>query len=116
MDARRRVRLKPDLSYWPRGQCAFIGEVKYKRDTGPGQSSDLYQLLAYATAAQLSAATLIYADGPPEPHIHQIPAAEVHLYVQHLNLTKPPKGLLHQIEHLSLLVSAAGEGSVKKTV
>ncbi|MCZ7424841.1 hypothetical protein O7607_03755 [Micromonospora sp. WMMA1949] len=111
LDAQRRVRLKPDLSYWPRGQCAFIGDVKYKRDTGPGQSSDLYQLLAYATATQLSAATLIYADGPPEPHIHQIPAAKVHLYVQHLDLTKPPKDLLQQIEHLSLFIPAVGEAT-----
>ncbi|MEH0934035.1 McrC family protein [Micromonospora psammae] len=108
LDTKRRVRLKPDLSYWPRGQCAFIGDVKYKRDTGPGHSSDLYQLLAYATAAQLPAATLIYADGPPEPHTHQIPTAKVHLYVQHLDLTKPPKDLLRQVENLSLHLTAPG--------
>ncbi|MEU4477760.1 hypothetical protein AB0F68_06785 [Micromonospora sp. NPDC023966] len=102
LDAHRRVRLKPDLSYWPRGQCAFIGDVKYKRDTGPGHSSDLYQLLVYATAAQLPAATLVYADGPPEPHTHLIPTAKVHLYVQHLDLTKPPKDLLEQVERLGL--------------
>jgi 5-methylcytosine-specific restriction enzyme subunit McrC len=57
LDSAQQVRVHPDLSLWLNGQCRFIGDVKYKRDTGPGHNDDLYQLLAYATAAQLPAAT-----------------------------------------------------------
>ena len=75
LDARGRIRLKPDLSYWPSGRCTFVGDVKYKRDSGPGRSDDLYQLLAYATATRLPQATLLYAEGPAEPRVHVIPPA-----------------------------------------
>ncbi|MEU5931132.1 hypothetical protein [Micromonospora sp. NPDC047187] len=112
LDALRRVRVKPDLSYWPSGKCSFVGDVKYKRNTGSGHSDDLYQLLAYATATGLPEATLIYAHGPPEHRTHQIPIAKVHLHARHLDLTKSPKELLEQIRHLSLQVEvAASKGS-----
>lgn len=100
LDARRLVRLKPDLSYWPTHRCAFIGDVKYKRDSGTGHSDDLYQLLAYATAAGLDDASLVYALGPPTPRTHQIPGAQVRLHVHHLDLSRPPTGLLQQVATL----------------
>jgi 5-methylcytosine-specific restriction enzyme subunit McrC len=101
LDVRGRVRLRPDLSYWPQAQCTFIGDVKYKRDSGAGHNDDLYQLLAYATAARLNSATLVYADGPPEPTTHHVVGADVELHVLHLDLTKMPVDLLAQVHGLA---------------
>ena len=97
LDARGLIRLEPDLSYWPSGSCTFIGDVKYKRDTGAGKSADLYQLLAYATAARLDSATLIYAQGPAEPLSHHVPATGAQLDIRHLDLARAPTELLAQL-------------------
>jgi 5-methylcytosine-specific restriction enzyme subunit McrC len=104
LDRQHRIRLEPDLSYWPGPSCTFIGDVKYKRDSGAGRNDDLYQLLAYATAASLPVATLIYADGPPMPRTHTAPGADVQLHVEHLDLNVPPDALLRQIDELAALV------------
>lgn len=101
LDTRRLVRLKPDLSYWPGQRCRFIGDVKYKRDSGSGHNSDLYQLLAYATATRLPEATLVYALGPSTPRTHRIPGADVSLHIEHLDLSQHPPALLEQVRSLS---------------
>ena len=107
LDIAGRVRLQPDLSYWPTGGCAFVGDVKYKRDSGQGSNADLYQLLAYAIAAALPQATLIYADGPPSPASHYVAGAGVRLVVEHLDLTLTPPRLLQAIDPLAEQVRAA---------
>ena len=62
LDTAEQVRLKPDLSWWDGDRCAFVGDVKYKRSSGhDARSADLYQALAYAVAAELPSALLIYA-------------------------------------------------------
>jgi len=101
LDAGSRIRLEPDLSHWPDGTCTFIGDVKYKRDSGAGHNSDLYQLLAYATAVRLPNATLVYASGPPEANTHRIVGAGVLLHVRHLDLSLPPADQLVQIGELA---------------
>lgn len=101
LDRRGRIRLKPDLSLWSGGRCTFVGDVKYKRDTGPGRNDDLYQLLAYATATRLPEATLVYADGPPEPRAHTIDPAGTRLVVEHLDLADPPATLLDRIRGIA---------------
>lgn len=106
LDAHRRVRLQPNLSFWTNAQCTFIGDVKYKRDTGSGLNADLYQLLAYATAADVPDATLVYALGPPTPHTHTVPGANIRLHVDHLDLAAEPQNLLQQIAELADRVPA----------
>lgn len=101
LDAARHVRLRPDLSYWPAGRCVFVGDVKYKRDPGPGQQADLYQMLAYATATQLPRAMLVYADGPPAPRAHVVAPPQIRLQIRHLDLRQPPAGILDQIAELA---------------
>lgn len=101
LDARRSVRLYPDLSHWPRGACKFVGDAKYKRNTATGHNADLYQLLAYATAAGLDDATLVYAFGPPEPRTHSVAGTAVRLHVRHVDLSAPPAALLAQIASLT---------------
>jgi len=65
-----RVRLHPDLAWWDGAQYTFVADAKYKRtEPGSAPNADLYQLLAYATALDLSGGLLIYAEGEsPAPH------------------------------------------------
>ena len=84
LDTDRRIRLEPDLGHHPHRTWAFIGDVKYKTDTGNGLNPDLYQLLAYATAADLPEATLIYADGPPQSRTHHVRHRCIDLHIHHL--------------------------------
>ena len=58
----RGIELKPDLTWWERGECTFVGDAKYKR-IDHGTPNDLYQMLAYATALDLPGGLLIYAQG-----------------------------------------------------
>jgi 5-methylcytosine-specific restriction enzyme subunit McrC len=104
LDTDRRIRLEPDLGHHPHRTWAFIGDVKYKTDTGNGLNPDLYQLLAYATAADLPEATLIYADGPPQPRSHHVGHRYIDLHIHHLNLDQPPIHVLRDLAHLAAQV------------
>ena len=57
------IQLKPDLTWWERGDCTFVGDAKYKRIDHDTPNADLYQMLAYATALDLPGGLLIYAQG-----------------------------------------------------
>ena len=62
LDRAKRVKLEPDISWWEDGRCTFVGDVKYKQASGDdARSADIYQILAYAVAAGLPSALLIYA-------------------------------------------------------
>lgn len=62
LDQEERVRLEPDISWWENGRCTFVGDTKYKRASGnDARNADIYQVLAYAVAAGLPSALLIYA-------------------------------------------------------
>ncbi len=104
------VRLEPDLSYWSDGRCMFIGDVKYKRDRGTGQSADLYQLLAYATASRLKQAMLLYADGPTSPRTMPVRGSNVVIRLHHLDLSAPPPQLLAQIQALATIIRGEANG------
>jgi 5-methylcytosine-specific restriction enzyme subunit McrC len=97
LDEGQRIKLKPDLSLWRDGECTFIGDVKYKRDSGSGTNPDLYQLLAYASATNLADATLIYAFGPPEVRSHTVRYVQTRLHIRHLDLAKPGPDLLAEV-------------------
>ena len=109
LDSAEQIGVLPDLSLWIKGQCRFIGDVKYKRDTGQGHNDDLYQLLAYATAAQLPVATLVYAQGPPTPSTHHVVGTPIRLAAQHMDLSRQPSDLLDQIWGLAAQIAADAE-------
>ena len=71
LDEGGHVLLKPDLSLWAEGRCLAVGDAKYKQ-TEQGREDDLYQLLAYCTAAGLPSGTLVYADGPVNGVTHHV--------------------------------------------
>jgi 5-methylcytosine-specific restriction enzyme subunit McrC len=100
LDTASKVRLQPDLSWWEGGRCVFAGDIKYKR-TDQGEHADLYQLLAYATAARLSDAVLVYASSDGPAAVHEVAHGGVTLHVTALDLTAPPDQLLKQVDTLA---------------
>ena len=107
LDEARRVRLKPDLSWWdPSGDCAFVGDVKYKRADDGVPNADFYQLLAYATALDLPGGVLIYPQGEAEPAAHTVKHAGKRLEVHALNLSAPVEDLLAGVGRLARRVRA----------
>ena len=69
LDVERQVQIRPDLTFRRAGEAVGVADVKYKftaedsrfaSGETAGRHSDYYQLLAYATALDLSEGTLIY--------------------------------------------------------
>lgn len=100
-----RVRLKPDLSWWQDNRCVFVGDAKYKRTTLHGaRNHDIYQALAYAIAADLPGALLIYAHDDQDridPVTYDIPQAGKRIEVAVLNLRGQPAEILERIDDLA---------------
>jgi 5-methylcytosine-specific restriction enzyme subunit McrC len=95
------IPMTPDLGLLRDGQWAFVGDAKYKRDSGSGKDSDLYQLLAYAIATDLADATLIYAQGPPGPRTHVVRYLGRRLHLRHLDLSREPREVLAQLRRIA---------------
>jgi 5-methylcytosine-specific restriction enzyme subunit McrC len=110
LDDAARVQLRPDLSWWQGKRCYFVGDVKYKRTAGgEGKHPDLYQLLAYVTAAHLDEGLLIYAAGEAEPVTHEIRLAGKRLRVVTLNLAGSPHEVLRELDGVAdYIVDVAG--------
>lgn len=71
LDYENRTPLRPDLTWWEGSSCVFVGDVKYKNltrdsDKNDVPEGDLYQMLAYVTASNLTGGLLIYAKGEAE--------------------------------------------------
>jgi 5-methylcytosine-specific restriction enzyme subunit McrC len=96
------ITLKPDLSWWEGRRCLFVGDVKYKRaGSAGGQQADLYQILAYAVAADLPGGLLVYAAGEGEPARHDVRHAGKCLEVVSVDLDRPPPALLDEVRAIS---------------
>jgi 5-methylcytosine-specific restriction enzyme subunit McrC len=116
LDDQRKLNVQPDLSRWVDGRCRFVGELKYRMDTGAGDAQHLYQTLAYATATGLPEATLVYAHGPATGSTHNLPRAGTRIHVRHLDLAASTNEILGQInrlaqhiEHGSTLPATSGQ-------
>ena len=80
----------------------FVGDAKYKKPDGEGfEHADIYQMLAYCTAADLPSGTLIYAAGEGEPGVHKVRHAERTIEVETLNLEGGPETILKQVNRLA---------------
>jgi 5-methylcytosine-specific restriction enzyme subunit McrC len=98
LDEDRRVSVEPDLSWWERTGCVFVGDVKYKRVQVSGiKHPDLYQLLAYAVSAGLPEGLLIYAAGEAEAARHVVTGLRKQLRVVTLDLTAAPEIILRRV-------------------
>ena len=108
LDKELKIRLKPDLSRWQGERCIAIGDVKYKRTTANGVNHpDIYQLLAYATAANLPQASVIYAMAKDDEEgirllgDHKIAGTDIRINVLALDLRKSSDDLLQQVSEFA---------------
>ena len=105
LDSDGDIKLKPDISWWQGNRCLFVGDAKYKRTTVHGaQNHDIYQALAYAVAAGLPSALLIYAHDDQEridPVTYDIPQAGKRIEVTVLDLHGQPDEILKRVKHLA---------------
>jgi 5-methylcytosine-specific restriction enzyme subunit McrC len=107
LDQARHVRLRPDISWWQRERCVFVGDVKYKRVALAGyEHPDLYQLLAYATAANLPGGILIYAHGEHPESAYSVRHCDRELRVLALSLAGQPDEILAQIDAVAAEVKS----------
>ena len=89
LDAKNRIGLRPDLTWWDGPSCLFVGDAKYKNLAGKRAppNADLYQLLAYVTALDLPGGLLIYAQGEADEGAYRVRHAGKLLEVAALDLT-----------------------------
>ena len=106
LDSNDVLKLKPDFSWWENKECEVIGDIKYKKNLGDerkGKEPDIYQLLAYTTAANLNEGFLIYADTEenPEPTSHEIRHTDKTLHIETLNLVGEGQEILQRVEQIA---------------
>ena len=95
----------------------FVGDAKYKRLDEPGfRHADIYQMLAYCTAADLPSGLLIYAAGEDEPSEYRINHAGKTIEVTALDLSGTPAAILGEVSRLAERVSAHAHGLSLKAV
>ena len=127
LDKSRNILVQPDLSWWPSGSVRgeprpiFVGDAKYKKlEKGEGRDkpdfrhADIYQMLAYCTAADLSYGLLIYAAGEGEPNRYETVYAGKTIEVVSMNLTGKPAEILGEVDRLAKLIRMHAHGSMYK--
>ena len=108
LDEGGRIDVEPDLSWWTppssatRSRPCFVGDAKYKHlDAAGFKHADIYQMLAYCTAADLPSGLLIYADGEDEPTTYRINHAGKSIEVASLDLSGTPEAILDSVRQLA---------------
>ena len=114
LDEDNRISMKPDLSWWPSGIAGnasrpdFVGDAKYKKlEPERFEHADIYQMLAYCTAADLPSGLLVYA-GSGESSAHKIKHTDRTIEVASLDLTGTPAEILDEVRRLAERVKAGG--------
>ena len=102
LDEAGRVHLRPDLVWQDGSSCRFVGDAKYKRLAPSGfQHADIYQMLAYCTAADLPSGLLIYAKGESESGVHRIRNTNKTIELASLDLRGSPEEILAEVRGLA---------------
>ena len=102
LDEGERIKMYPDLSWWDGSRPLFVGDAKYKKLEPQGfRHADIYQMLAYCTAADLPSGLLIYAAGEDEPRSYRIKHAGKTIEVASLDLTGSPEAILAEVRQLA---------------
>lgn len=115
LDKDGRATLKPDLSWWDGETCTFVGDAKYKNltDSRTVPGTDLYQLLAYATALDLPGGLLIYAKGETNPWSYRVKNASKCLEVMALDLAGTLDNVLQRVNDVAARVRTLREHASK---
>ncbi len=108
LDKDDRIRMKPDLSWWlaNSGQNEprpiFVGDAKYKKLEPLGfENADIYQMLAYCTATELSSGLLVYGTGDGKPGAYKIKPGDKTIEVRVLDLSGTPDEILKRVDCLA---------------
>jgi 5-methylcytosine-specific restriction enzyme subunit McrC len=106
LDTSGQIGLKPDISWWDGPLCSFVGDLKYKKATSNvegaiGPDADLYQLLAYTTAAGLSSGMLIYAAGERQAGNFDVVDGRAVLKVRTVDVNDEPRDLLRRLRQIA---------------
>lgn len=115
LDTSHYIPLEPDLSWWDNGTCVFVGDCKYKKTTTSTPNADVYQMLAYLTALDLSEGLLIYAAGEDVQQEIMIKTANKRIHVRTLDITQPPDIILQDVAQIATLVSRLRANAVLRT-
>ena len=115
LDEGGEVRLRPDLTWWDGTSCVFVGDAKYKNLTGERvPNSDLYQMLAYATALDLPGGLLVYAQGEADTETYNVRHCGKRLETAALDLSGTLDDVLVRVKGIAQQVAAlrdeAGSG------
>ena len=101
------MHLKPDLVWREGSSCRFVGDAKYKRLEPRGfEHADIYQMLAYCTAADLPSGLLIYAAGESEHGSYGISNAGKTIEVTTIDLDCHLEEVLAQVDGIAERVKA----------
>jgi 5-methylcytosine-specific restriction enzyme subunit McrC len=104
LDEEGTIRLEPDLSWWADDRCVFADDSKYKKADDTVPNADVYQMLAYLTALQLTRGLLVYAAGENVLHSITIRFADKRVLIRTLDVSQPPADVLTQIAKLASLI------------
>ena len=106
LDRDKEVRLRPDLVWREGSSYLFVGDAKYKDITGDGaRSGDLYQLLAYVTAIDISGGMLVYAEGEADETVHEVRHSRKRLEVATLDISGDLDKVLERVGRLAKQIS-----------
>ena len=104
LDEGEHIKMEPDLSWWDGSRPVFVGDAKYKKLEPQGfKHADIYQMLAYCTAADLPWGLLVYAkdDDENEPRSYEIKHAGKTIEVASLDLNGSPEAILAEVGGLA---------------
>jgi 5-methylcytosine-specific restriction enzyme subunit McrC len=108
LDEERRLRLKPDLSWWSGETCLAVLDSKYKAiDDGVMRHDDAYQMVAYCLAYGLRRGYLVYArDSGEQSRRHRIRNLDCEIIVAAIDVEREPEEVLLQVSRLADVVAA----------
>lgn len=116
LDDGKQIPLRPDLTWREGNRCWFVGDVKYKKlesrkggekeEPGKPPNDDMYQLLAYVTAANLPGGMLIYAKGEAETADYKVRHCGKRLQVAALDLSGSLEQVLGRVKELAEKIKA----------
>ena len=96
------VHLRPDLVWRDGASCIFVGDAKYKNITGKSvPEDDLYQMLAYVTALDLSSGLLVYAQGEADVATYTVRHSRKRLEVTSLDMSGTLEEILDEVSTLA---------------
>ena len=102
LDEEGQIEMKPDLSWWDGPRPLFVGDAKYKKlESDAFKHADIYQMLAYCTAANLRSGLLVYAKDESEPRSYRIKHADKTIEVTSLDLSGAPDEILAEVRGLA---------------